>query len=252
MKKAFRFCAALLCLAAGVYFLLPLTFGILHIGMLYPAALFLLAAGALLFPSAVRRLFTGKLRKVAIAVTAALGAAVICVVAVCLLIATAAGNPPAEGEDVTVVVLGCQVIGDRPSLMLRARINAAFDYLSTHPDAVCIATGGKGDNENISEAACIRRELIAMGIAETRIYTEDRSVNTAENMAFSADIIHQHHLSTTVAVVSDNFHQLRASIFAARCGLAARSVGCRSHWLLGPGYWTREVLALGAAFIRGY
>lgn len=252
MKLFLRFAAAALCLAAAAYFLAPLTFGVFHIGMVYPAAIFLLTAAALLFPAAARRLFAGKLRKAAIAVAAALGAAVVCVLVVCVLIATAANDPPAEGEEVTVVVLGCQVVGERPSLMLRARIHAAYDYLSAHPDAVCIATGGKGDNENISEAACIRRELIALGIDEKRIYTEDRSVNTAENMAFSADIIHQHGLSTTVAVVSDNFHQLRASIFAARSGLEARSVGCSSHPLLGGGYWAREVLALGAAFIRGY
>ena len=91
-----------------------------------------------------------------------------------------------------------------------------------------------------------------MGIDKKRIYIENQSVNTAENMAFSAAIIEREGLPTTVAVVSDNFHQLRASIFAARCGLDARSVGCSSHWMLGPGYWTREVLALGAAFIRGY
>ena len=77
-------------------------------------------------------------------------------------------------------------------------------------------------------------------------------MNTAENMAFSAAIIDEHGLSTTVAVVSDRFHQLRASIFAHRAGLDARSVGCTSAWYLGGGYWAREVLALAAAFIRGY
>lgn len=252
MRAVLRIGAALLCLAAAAYFLMPLTFGVFHIGMIYPAVIFLLGAAALLFPAATRRLYTGKLRRAAMAVTAVLAAAVVCVLAVCVLIGLAANDPPAEGEEVTVVVLGCQVVGERPSLMLRARIHAAYDYLSAHPEAVCIATGGKGDNENISEAECIRRELVALGIDEKRIYTEDRSVNTAENMAFSADIIHQHGLSTTIAVVSDNFHQLRASLFASRVGLDARSVGCSSHPLLGAGYWAREVLALGAALIRGY
>ncbi|MBE6918658.1 MAG: YdcF family protein [Ruminococcaceae bacterium] len=252
MKKFLRIAAAAVCLLAAAYFLLPLTMGVLHIGMVYPAAIFLLCAAALLFPAAVRRLFAGKLRRAAIAATAVLSAAVVCVLAVCVLIGTAADDPPAEGEEVTVVVLGCQVSGDRPSVMLQARIDAAYEYLAAHPNAVCIATGGKGTGENISEAACIRQELVAMGIDAGRIYMEDRSVNTAQNMAFSAGIIEEKGLSTTVAVVSDNFHQLRASIFAARVGLDARAVGCSSHWMLGGGYWTREVLALGAAFIRGY
>lgn len=252
MKKLLRTAAALLCLAAAAYFLMPLTFGVFHIGMVYPAAILLLSAAALLFPGAVRRLFSGRLRRWAIGCTAALGAAVVCVLAVCLLIGTAANNSPADGEEVTVVVLGCQVVGERPSVMLRQRIHTAYEYLSAHPDAVCIATGGKGSNESISEAECIRRELVALGIDGGRIYKEGRSVNTAENLAFSAQIIEKEGLSTTVAVVSDNFHQLRASIFARRVGLDARSVGCASAWYLGGGYWAREVLALAAAFVRGY
>ena len=252
MKKLLRAAAALLCLAAAAYFLMPLAFGVFHIGMVYPAAILLLSTAALLFPGAVRRLFSGRLRRWAIGCTAALGTAVVCVLAVCLLIGTAANNPPADGEEVTVVVLGCQVVGEEPSLMLRARIETAYDYLIAHPDAVCIATGGKGDRENISEAACIRKELVEMGIDQQRIYLEDQSVNTMENMKFSAQIIAREGLSTTIAVASDNFHQLRAGIYAKRSGLDARSLGCSSVWLLGPGYWAREVLALYAAFIRGY
>lgn len=252
MKKACRFAAALLCLLLCVYFLMPLMAGIVHIGMIYPAAIFLLAAFCLLFPAAVRRLFTGKLRPFAIACAAVLGTAVACVLAVCLLIGTAAADAPTQDEEVTVVVLGCQVIGERPSVMLRGRIHAAYDYLTAHPEAPCVATGGVGDSATISEGECIRRELMALGIDQSRIFVEDKAVNTAENMRFSAEIIEKNGLPTTVAVVSDNFHQLRASIFAARVGLDARAVGCGSPWFLGPGYWAREVLALGAAFIRGY
>lgn len=252
MKKALRITAAGLCLGLCLYFLLPLAAGIFHIGMAYPAAILLLAALCLLFPSAVSRLFRGRWGKWCKAAAAALSAAVICVLAVCLLIGTAAVDRPEQDEEVTVVVLGCQVVGERPSVMLRSRISAAYDYLMDHPEARVIATGGKGSDENISEAECIRRELVALGIDSSRIFVEDRSVNTAENMAFSAEIIRANSLPSTIAVASDNFHQLRASIFAARVGLEARALGCESPWYLGPGYWAREVLALGAAFVRGY
>ena len=252
MKRGFRLSAAALCLAAAVYFLLPLSIGVCHIGMFYPSALLVLLCIVLLFPQQARRLFTGRWRKWCITAAAILGAAVVCVLAVMVVIAAEAADTPAEGEEVTVIVLGCQVVDSEPSVMLRQRINAAYAYLAAHPEAKCIATGGKGENEDISEAACIRRELVELGIDESRIFVEDRSVNTAENMAFSAEIIRQEGLPTTLAVASDNFHQLRAGIFAARNGLQTRSLGCKSLWFLGPGYWAREVLALGAAFIRGY
>lgn len=252
MKKLLCFAAAALCLAATAYFLLPLRFGVFHIGMVYPSALLCLCAAVLLFPAAVKRLFTGRLRKWAIAAAVLLGVGVACVCVTLCVIGFAAADAPAPDEDVTVLVLGCQVIGDQPSVMLRARIESAYAYLSAHPDAKCVATGGKGSNEHISEGECIRRELVEMGIDASRIYVEDRSVNTAENMAFSAAIIRQNGLSTTVAVASDRFHQLRASLFASRQGLEARSLGCESAWYLSGGYWAREVLALYAAFLRGY
>lgn len=252
MKRLLRLTGAAACLAAVAYFLLPLRFGVFHIGMLYPSALLCLCAAALLFPAAVKKLFTGRLRKWAIAGAALLGAGVACICVTLCIIGFAAADAPAEEEDVTVLVLGCQVIGDQPSVMLRARIQSAYEYLSAHPDAKCVATGGKGSNEHISEGECIRRVLVEMGIDAERIYVEDRSVNTAENMAFSAAIIRENGLSTTVAVASDNFHQLRASLFARRNGLETRSLGCESAWYLSGGYWAREVLALYAAFLRGY
>lgn len=252
MKKLLRLGGAVLCFLLSAYFLLPLAFGDLHIGMIYPAALLGLLGLGLLLPGVVRRLFSGKLRKFSVAVSAVLGAAVACILAVCVLMAVGASDRVAEDEEVTVIVLGCQVNGQKPSVMLRDRIEAAYDYLKDHPNVKVIASGGKGSNENISEAECIRRELIARGIDESRIYVEDRSVNTAENMAFSAQIVEEYGLCPTLAVASDNFHQLRASIFASRNGLETRSLGCPSVWYMGPGYWAREVMALAAAYIRGY
>ena len=52
-------------------------------------------------------------------------------------------------------------------------------------------------------------------------------------------------------MASDNFHQLRAAVYARGSGLKAQSLGCRSYWLLGPGYWAREVIAVAAAWAFG-
>ena len=252
MKKTLRIGAAALCLLLCAYFLLPLAFGDLHIGMIYPAAIFALLGLGLLLPGIVRRLFSGKLRKLFIAFSSLLGTVVACILAVCVLMAVGASDRVAEDEEVTVIVLGCQVNGERPSVMLRDRIDAAYANLKDHPDVKVIAAGGKGDKESISEAECIRRELVAMGIANERIFVEDRSVNTQGNLLLSSMIIDENGLPTTVAIASDNFHQFRAARYAERVGLEARALGCASPWYLGPGYWAREVLALGAAFVRGY
>lgn len=130
------------------------------------------------------------------------------------------------------------------------RIDAAYDYLSAHPESRCVASGGQNNNEPISEAACIRNTLAARGIDPDRILLEDRSRSTEENLRFTAEIIRQQGLNPRVAIASDNFHQLRASVWAGRCGLEAESLGCASWWPLGPGYWAREAVAVVVLGIR--
>ena len=93
-----------------------------------------------------------------------------------------------------MIVLGCGVNGDRPSLMLTERLDAAYDYLNTHEEVVCILSGGQGKGENISEAECMYRSLTEKGIARDRLYKEDRSTSTRENLLYSKKIIEEKNL----------------------------------------------------------
>ena len=250
MGRTVRRVLTALCLAAAAFFLLPLWAGIVHFGMLWPSFLLLLAAAWLTWPGFFRRLLRPRwLRRL-----------VNCVIAVCMTailvtvgrMALAAAGRPAQGQECTVVVLGCQVFPDgHPSLMLRGRIQAAYRYLTDHPKAVCIASGGQNGSEPVSEAQCIRDTLVSMGIAPERILLEDRSRSTEENLAFSARLIAERGLPTAVAVASDNFHQLRAAIWAQRSGLTPYSDGCASPWFLTAGYWARETAALLYMLVTG-
>lgn len=250
MGRTVRRVLTALCLAAAAFFLLPLWAGIVHFGMLWPSFLLLLAAAWLTWPGFFRRLLRPRwLRRL-----------VSCVIAVCMIailvtvgrMALAAADRPAQGQECTVVVLGCQVFPDgHPSLMLRGRIQAAYRYLTDHPEAVCIASGGQNGSEPVSEAQCIRDTLVSMGIAPERILLEDRSRSTEENLAFSARLIAERGLPTAVAVASDNFHQLRAAIWAQRSGLTPYSDGCASPWFLTAGYWARETAALLYMLVTG-
>ena len=114
-------------------------------------------------------------------------------------------------ENATVVVLGCKVKRNcQPTLTLRERIDAAYDYLLEHPDAICIVSGGKGSDEGISEAECMYRELVEKGIGKERIYKEDKSTSTRENIAFSKEIIEREGLNPKIAIVTNEFHEYRA------------------------------------------
>jgi hypothetical protein len=63
------------------------------------------------------------------------------------------GNPNMACQ--YVIVLGCGVNGTEPSLSLRYRIDAACEYLTAHPDAVAVLSGGQGPDEDMTEAACM-------------------------------------------------------------------------------------------------
>ncbi len=150
-------------------------------------------------------------------------------------------------EPRAVIVLGCQVRGETPSSMLAYRLNAAREVLDEHPDAVCVVSGGQGNGEDISEAEAMRRYLIDNGIAGERILKEDKSVSTRENIRFSTEILSEMGITNGVVIVSNDFHQYRADIYARENGLS--DIGHHStrtpfHNLLN--YWIREWAAIMA------
>lgn len=157
-------------------------------------------------------------------------------------------SPPSPNA--TVVVLGCQVLGDRPSTMLACRLQAAQSWLIAHPQSAVVCSGGLNDGGPYSEAAVMRQWLVAHGIDESRIYLEDRSANTRQNIAFTAQIIAENGLSPSLAVASDGFHQLRAAVYAAHEQLPAGALPAKTPWGLAPSYWVREWFGLVKAFLE--
>lgn len=152
-------------------------------------------------------------------------------------------------ENTTAIVLGCAVDGDKPSRMLQKRIDAAFEYLTANPQAKCILSGGKGDGENLSEAEAMYRALTQKGIAPERLYKEDKSTTTAENMRFSKEILDAQALGDTVVLITTDFHQFRAGLLAEKCGLSTYKVCALSGTFSLPTFIVREwFTVLGCIF----
>ena len=164
------------------------------------------------------------------------------------------GPADAEGSNDYVIVLGAGVRGTEPSEILADRIAMAAAYLRKHPDAICIATGGKGDGENISEAQCIYNHLTRMGVDGSRIWLEDKATSTIENFRYSIAMIEEKTgiIPQSVTVLSSEFHLYRASVMAADCGLEADFVAApTSSSLSRVSYTLREVFALWKYLIMG-
>ena len=143
-----------------------------------------------------------------------------------------------------IVVLGAKVNTGGPSASLQERIETARDYLISHPDTLCIVSGGQGSDEPIPEATCMYEHLIQAGISPDRIIKEDRSTSTWENLNFSLDLIEEKTGSrpTTLGVVSSEYHLFRVGLQAKEYGLEVIGIPARTgsfdRWLH---YFVREI-----------
>lgn len=156
-----------------------------------------------------------------------------------------AGNPNPNCE--YVVVLGAGVHGTTPSLSLRSRLDAAYAYLTEHPAAIAIVSGGQGPGEDISEAQCMFNDLVSKGIDPGRIWMEDMSTSTRENMRFSMALIQERTGSRPeeINVISNEFHLSRARMLANREGAAAYGIPAKTPYTsLFINYFLREIAAL--------
>ena len=126
-----------------------------------------------------------------------------------------------HGEFDYLLVLGTKVNGQQPGNMLRDRIDAAARYLQANPHIIGIVSGYKSSAGEISEAECMRRELIKMGITDERIWVEDQASSTEENLRFAMGLIENRtgERPGVLGVLSSEHHLCRAGLLAKRQGI---------------------------------
>ena len=76
-----------------------------------------------------------------------------------------------------IIVLGAQMRDWGPSVVYKARLDSAVEYLNNNPATKVIVTGGQGTNESISEGEGGQEYLLAQGINKDRILVEKDSVD---------------------------------------------------------------------------
>lgn len=115
------------------------------------------------------------------------------------------------GDPQVMVIFGCQVRRDGPSILLRDRLDTALDYLEDHPDIRIVVTGGKGDDEHMSEAQAMYDYLTVHGVDGERIWMEDQSRNTWQNINNTFALMEREgwDLTDDVLLVSSGFHLAR-------------------------------------------
>ena len=145
-----------------------------------------------------------------------------------------------------LIILGAGLRGEVPSMALFQRLYASLEYIEINPTVKVVVSGGLGSGESITEAEAMERFLIKHGVAKDQIIKEEKSVNTFENMKFTAEILKKLNKKENieVTIVTNNFHMLRAKFLAQRQGLKSYGYPAPLHPMLVPTCFAREYLAV--------
>lgn len=250
-----RVCFCVIFIILFLLFILPMIVGIINLGNV--AGLVVSVLGFSIFA------FNDKFSTIIDTITEkSVGRVIINVVSIflifCILLAIVISgimvykmnNYPPEPNN--IIVLGCKVKGTKPSLMLKRRLDTAYEYLTKNESVTAIVSGGQGDDEQISEAQCMKEYLVGRGISESRIIMEDNSTSTYENFKYSKQILQEYNLPTdTITVVTDGYHQLRASMIAKKLEFKTYSISAYTSWYLVPTYFVREWFGVAYQYVFG-
>ncbi|MBI1347580.1 hypothetical protein GC163_14970 [bacterium] len=141
--------------------------------------------------------------------------------------------PPRSEQDVT-----------RPGLSSLLRALRAAELYHQGPPCLVVVSGGWPDPEGgmASAGATMVDVLVQNGVSVADIVLEERSRNTSQNAAFSAEILRERGITDHVALVTSAAHLWRSERLFRREKIAVTPVGCDYHtdkletgvWLFWP------------------
>jgi uncharacterized SAM-binding protein YcdF (DUF218 family) len=118
-----------------------------------------------------------------------------------------------------IVVFGAAEYSGRPSPVLRARLDHAFDLFQRGLAPVVITTGGAAADPSFSEGGVGRDYLEHRGIPERNLIAETQGSDTAQSAKRVAVIMRANGLHSCIAV-SDAYHVFRIKKLLEHEGIA--------------------------------
>lgn len=146
-----------------------------------------------------------------------------------------------------VVVLGAGLRNGEVTPLLATRLDRGkqvFDRLR-NPEAVLIASGGQGADEPHPEAQAMAAYLREAGADPERLWQENQSRTTEENLTLSTELLDQRGRSNPrCIVVTNNYHVFRAALLMRKLGLRGHAVGAPTAPYYCPSAFLREYVAI--------
>ncbi len=153
-----------------------------------------------------------------------------------------------------IVVLGSGLIKGKVPPLLASRIQKALDYAhKQNLSPTFVFSGGQGADEPWPEGEAMAKYALDKGLLSQQIIRETRSVNTYENIHFSAQLILADYEKNKrgssprkepeVLVVTSRYHVFRALIIAKKAGLRWEGLGAKTKFYFSLNAFLREYIA---------
>ena len=160
-----------------------------------------------------------------------------------------AGNHEPVYDKDFVIILGSKIREDGSlTPLLKGRADRAIEfaknqYNKTKKKIIFIPSGGKGNDETISEALAIKNYLTSKGIDKKQIIIEDESTSTIENMKYSKERIDKINNKGNIVFSTTNYHVFRSGVIASNQGIDCEGIGSKTKWYFYTNALIREFIA---------
>jgi uncharacterized SAM-binding protein YcdF (DUF218 family) len=151
-----------------------------------------------------------------------------------------------------IVVMGAAQYDGRPSPVLTARLNHAFDLYHAGVAPIVVVTGGRQPGDRFTEASAGFTYLRAKGVPERDLRIENQGTNSWESLAAAADFLRRDGI-TEVVIVTSPYHSLRVEKIAGEVHLKGHASPVRTSAGVGSlVHLGREAVAVGVGRVIGY
>ena len=148
-----------------------------------------------------------------------------------------------------VIVLGSKINDDGTlTPLLKARVDKAIEFANNQEKKsgkkiIFIPSGGKGEDEVISEAEAMKNYLIENNVKPEDIIIENKSTNTLQNIKFSKEKIDEINKNGKIIFSTTNYHVFRSGVIANNEGIDCEGIGSKTTWYFYTNALIREFFA---------
>ncbi|MDR0236280.1 YdcF family protein [Acinetobacter sp.] len=163
-------------------------------------------------------------------------------------------NHAENGLD-AIIVLGSGITQGKASPTLAKRLDRAGQVAQQQPQAWVVVSGGLDFGETKTEAEVMSKYLEEnYKVQSHKILQENKSTSTDLNLKNSQAILQQHDLSLSskIAIVTSDFHTLRAAAIAEKQGYRNfMTIGAETPLSTRYNAWLREYFAYLSGWVLG-